>query len=330
MTESENAARQAPMKGFDPAYKDIVDYIVGITHRIWEEGDMGYIYETYATNCTVHTGYGLAYGVENVVGGSVAFLAGFPDRRLYAEDVIWAGDDETGFHTSHLIFNTATNTGYSPWGPPTGKKTQFLAVANCFVRENRIVEEWLVRDTAALVRQLGFKVLEVAANTPVSRPQTFGETDRLQGQRPPAPFTPPPGMPPVEAFVRGWFHDVFNLRHFSKVAAHHAPDAAMFVPNHSEVRGVGNIRAYLLSLTAMFPDLHMGVEHVFWLENDAKTRVAVRWRLSGTHLHYGPYGPPTARPVQALGVSHVHLEGETITKHYFVFDELALTAQLVG
>jgi len=36
------------MRGFEATYGDIVDYSVRITHRIWEEGDMGYIYETYA------------------------------------------------------------------------------------------------------------------------------------------------------------------------------------------------------------------------------------------------------------------------------------------
>ena len=177
------------LRGFEPRYRDIVDYIVRITHRIWEEGDMGYIYDTYLHNVTVHTGYGAFYGVEEVVSGSIAFLAALPDRRMVAEDVIWTGDDEAGFHTSHLIVNTGTNTGYSPWGPPTGRRVGFLAIANCVVKENRIVEEWLVRDTSALLRGLGYDLWEVARETATTQPpQVFGETDRLQGQQPPAPY----------------------------------------------------------------------------------------------------------------------------------------------
>ena len=41
------------MKGFETQYKNIVDYIVRITHRIWEEKDIGYIYDTYSHDCCV-------------------------------------------------------------------------------------------------------------------------------------------------------------------------------------------------------------------------------------------------------------------------------------
>jgi len=47
MLSSGQEKRQS-MRGFEATYGDIVDYSVRITHRIWEEGDMGYIYETYA------------------------------------------------------------------------------------------------------------------------------------------------------------------------------------------------------------------------------------------------------------------------------------------
>lgn len=318
------------MPGFDPRYRDITDYIVRVTHRIWEEGDMGYIYETYTPGCTVHTGYGTSYGVEDVVSGSVAFLAALPDRRMFAEDVIWTGDAERGFHTSHLIVNTGTNTGYSPWAPPTGKRVNFLAIANCFVKDNRIGEEWLVRDTSALVRQLGLNPHDVARGTQVSRPNVFGETDRLQGQAPPAPLLPSRGAEPLETFARELFHDLFNLRRFNRVATHHSADAVLYAPNHSQVRGLGNIRTYFLGLIAMFPDAYLGVEHVYGLGNDSDFRVAVRWRLWGTHGKYGWYGPPTGRQIQALGVSHLHVQSGKVTKHYLVFDELALLTQLLG
>ena len=41
------------MTGFDPAYLNIIDYIVRITHRIREEKDIGYIYDTYSHDCRV-------------------------------------------------------------------------------------------------------------------------------------------------------------------------------------------------------------------------------------------------------------------------------------
>ena len=320
------------MRGFDPQYKDIVDFIVRITHRIWEEGDMGYIYDTYTHNCTVHTAYGTGYGVEDVVSGSVQFLAALPDRRMYAEDVIWTGDDEAGFHTSHLIVNTGSNTGYSPWGAPTGKRVTFLAIANCFVKANRVVEEWLVRDTAALVRQLGFDVWEVAWETAWRGiVDVVGETDRLQGQLPPPIYEPLEGHSEVETFARRHFHEVWNGRHFNRLAEDLSTDAVLFAPNNVQVMGPGNIRAYTLGMVAMFPDAHMNVEHVYALGNDEEGyRSAVRWRFTGTHERRGWYGKATGRRVNVLGVSHLHVHNGKIKKHYMVFDELALIMQLVS
>ena len=45
---SKNHATQHPtMRGFDPRFADIIDYIVKITHEIWEERGIGLLYEYY-------------------------------------------------------------------------------------------------------------------------------------------------------------------------------------------------------------------------------------------------------------------------------------------
>src|SRR5690349_944149 len=51
--------RRQPMRGFEEQYVDIVDYIVRITHRIWEEKDIGYIYDVYRHNARIHHDDGL-------------------------------------------------------------------------------------------------------------------------------------------------------------------------------------------------------------------------------------------------------------------------------
>src|SRR5688572_12599033 len=80
--------RRMPMRGFEAEYTDIVDYIIRITHRIWEEKAVGYIYDTYQHNAVVHTGDGEVHGAEAVVASTLQFLAAFPDRRIYGDDVI--------------------------------------------------------------------------------------------------------------------------------------------------------------------------------------------------------------------------------------------------
>ena len=126
--------RRQPMRGFDPQYTDIVDYIIRITHKIWEEKAVGYIYDTYQHNCVVHGSGGDIHGREAVVASTVQSLAACIDDRTYGMDVIWSGNEDDGFHTSHLITGTATHTGWSRYGPPTGRKLVWHTIANCVAK----------------------------------------------------------------------------------------------------------------------------------------------------------------------------------------------------
>ena len=83
-----------------------------------------------------------------------ATLAEFPARQLLGEDVIWCGDEDTGFLSSHQIISTATHAG-GAFGPATGRKLIFRTIADTFCRENRVWDEWLIRDNAAIAVQLG-------------------------------------------------------------------------------------------------------------------------------------------------------------------------------
>jgi predicted ester cyclase len=346
--------RRHSMRGFEPVHADIVDYIVRITHRIWEEGDIGHIYDTYGHNCPVHSPYGVSYGAEETVAASVSTLAAFPDRRIYADDVIWTGDDVSGFHTSHLITSKATNFGYSPWGPPTHKQVEYRVAANCVVKRNKIVEEWVIRDTAAILRQLGFDAHEVAQSIAQGLAQKHGsalpgETARLQGQTPPKPYeltydlseytssdnNLAEGTRAVEKWLTRALHNMWNVRQFHTIAATHSADALMHVPNYSTLFGIGHIRTYMLHLISMLPDLTFNVEHVYSSvhPDDMIYRVAVRWRILGTHRGPGWYGQPSGKRVNILGISHIHVELDErgkpwITKHFCIYDELAVLAQL--
>ena len=122
--ERERGERRQSMRGFEDTYTDIVDYIVRITHRIWEDQDVGYIYDTYAPGCFVYDDSGPNYGVEQVVAGTIKRINAFPDTRHVADEVIWAGNDEQGFVTSHRYVTPATTS--APGGRvrrPAGRST---------------------------------------------------------------------------------------------------------------------------------------------------------------------------------------------------------------
>ncbi len=345
------------MRGFDPDYVDIVDYIVRCTHKIWEEKQVGLIYTHYAHNALVHGTRGDTYGVESVVASTVQTLAMFPDRRLFADDVIWSGDDEGGYYTSHRITSTAHHSGYGPYGPPTGRKLRYRVIADCIVKENRIIEEWLVRDELSIVRQIGLDEAELvkaiaegwaALKGPESDVQ--GAVERSKGQLPPEPLPPPtrpdvaaccvPGQAPasglagqsfdIEDFVRRAWHDIWNRRMFSEVFRLYAPTFECHSASGRELYGQNDALQFVLDWLAAFPDGRMFIDH-FAVQGSAETlyRVAVRWTFVGTHEGHGIYGKPTGKRVRVMGITHQHIKDGRFVAEWTVFDELALMAQLL-
>ena len=93
---------------------------------------------------------------SGVIAKTMETLVEFPDRELLGEDVIWSGDEDNGMLSSHRLFCTGTHLGDSMFGPATGKKVVFRAIADCYAINNSITDEWLVRDYGGIAKQLGW------------------------------------------------------------------------------------------------------------------------------------------------------------------------------
>ncbi|MEM7342655.1 MAG: ester cyclase family protein [Chloroflexota bacterium] len=331
-----NGAPRQSLQGFDEDYVDIVDYIIRCTHKIWEERAMGLIYTHYAHNAKMHTSEGLVYGREAWVVGSINALAAFPDRKLHADDVIWSGNDQDGFHTSHRMTITATNTGYTRYGAPTGKSVIYQVIANCFVKANRISEEWVVRDELTLVRQLGFdpqQAITDFADQPSpegTTSETFGATERLQGQDAPLIYQPQSSNHfDIEDFVRQVMHELWNWRLFNKIDDYFIETYQCHTCPSKEIYGRSDYLAHILDWLVPFPDGHVLIDHLYWLGNDEDGyRVACRWSFVGTHRGYGKYGAPTGKRVRIIVITHFWVKDGKFVEEWMIFDELALRQQL--
>ncbi len=330
--------KRQSMRGFDPDYVDIVDYIVRCTHKIWEEGGIGLIYNHYRHNAIIHTTDGLTYGRDKVIADSTKTMAAFPDVRLYADDVIWSGNDVDGFHSSHRIMWVGHNTGYSIYGPPTGRRVVRQGIAHCFVKENRVVEEWIVRDELALIRQLGFDEIAVAkrmaareAASGIKAPYLlgYGEVDRVAGQTTPEPVPSLPATFHIEEWARRVMHEIWNWRLLNKLPQYYVPAYLCCTSTNRQLYGLGDYKAYILGMLATFPDARLSVDHVCALGNDTQGyRVAIRWTLQGTHGGPGVYGEPTGKRILLLGITHAIVQNGKFVKEWTVFDEFALLKQL--
>ncbi|GMR10563.1 MAG: ester cyclase [Anaerolineae bacterium] len=328
--------RIQPMRGFEDTYVDIIDYIVRITHRIWEEKDMGYIYETYKHNSRVHDDYGLQYGRDKIVQDTVHTINAFPDIRLYADEIVWAGDDEVGFHTSHRTVIMGHNTGYSRYGPPTGNKVVLWCIANCVALENEIFEEWVVYDTASLIHQLGFDLRDKARefgnkmDADELKDLRFGEAERLLGQGKPLhmPSKTADGFD-VEDFVRHAYHYIWNWRMLSTVDAHYVPTVLFRGSTGRVYYGRGEYKSFILSTMAMFPDLVHRIDDIYWMGNDRDGYLtSVRWSIVGTHRGAGIYGPPTGRRIYMWGITQHHIKDGMIVEEWMLFNEFSVMQQI--
>jgi predicted ester cyclase len=334
----EQGERIQSMRGYEDKYVDIIDYVIRATDQIWEDQDVGYIYDTYRAGCRVYEDSGPKYGVERVVEGTMQSIHAFPDNRHYADDIIWAGNDEEGFATSHRAINVAHHLGPWRWGEPTGKKIQLWVIANCVSEENQFFEEWVLYNDVARLHQVGIDVRAAArvyGNEGLSLPlgeRELTEIERLRGGRIPEryPATDSRAGFDVDHYVRALFHDTYNRRDLSAIDRAYVPNVRWHGGSLREGYGRADVRKMARSLMATFPDLGLHVDEVYWMGNEAEGfSVSVRWTAIGTHRGYGLYGAPSGRRVHIWGLNQLYIRDGRITEEWALFNEFDVLAQIL-
>ncbi len=322
------------MRGFEE-FRDIVHYIEKSTYQIWDQKNLGLIYRYYTPTTVVHTSDGDTYGHEEVVRNSTIKMAAFPDIRDLIEDVVWTGNDQDGYRTSMRWTWTARNTGHGVYGPPTGREVIVTGLANCVIRGENVVEEWVVYNELSLLRQLGLDVREFLRRIPQDDRQpvadSVGEVERLAGQG------PPPALPPkesegfdIEDFVRRSVHEVWNRRMFGKIPDYYAPGYRCHAASDRELYGLGDFIRDVLARVAAFPDATMHVDDLYWNDDgDGRYRTAVLWTMLGTHDGPSAYGPPTGRRVRIMGITQHRIKDEKFVEEWTEYGEYDLMKQLL-
>lgn len=323
------------MEGFDETYRDFVDYILKITHKIWEDKGIGHIYNTYHNNVTMHFGSYSVTGIKSVIAGTLETLFSFPDRKLIGQNVIWSPHEEKGYLSSHRIISTATNLNDSSFGPATGRKVTFRTAVDCAVENNRVYEEWLVRDNLWLVKQLGLDPKDIAAGMANGKISKLNDgvfatslNENLRGQMMPAMYSRKsqvPGEIILEMLSRVW-----NYRLFNEVTKYYSPDAVVHYICDQDMSGSQQIQGMLVGLFASFPNAALHVDRVTYNDRDEEEGydLAVRWVLSGLHEGRGIFGSPTGKMVQILGITHYTVIEGLITEEWLTYDGLDVYRQI--
>lgn len=314
-------------KGAYTADHSLVDYILGITYEIWEEGGVDLIDQYYAADTVVYCLDSVTDNSAVVIYGTNAMLAAFPDRLLLADDIIGKGDSQSGY-SSHRVLSPMTNTGDSSWGPATGKQVRIVNMADCVVEDGVIVREWLARDNLALVRQLGFDVREcaelVASRRNDALQQWFDEeTQRLGSASLSANVVC--GVDMQELLHALWIsgdESVLDVAYPHYAVMHRSPVET--------ISGGAAIAGHYQRLRDAFRMTAATVDHVcVQSAGDDADHVAIRWSVCGTH--HGDYLgiKASGKPVYIMGITHRRMVSERIAIEWTVFDSLAVMAQLL-
>ena len=124
--------------------------------QVWNEGNLGLIDELFTPDYVGHE----VDTAEDLVGADAlkewvtSVRTSYPDFKITAEEII-VGDDRV------VTRWTATGTNTGPRGdlPPTGKQVRFSGVTISRVVNGKIAETWGFYNQAAVLLQLGFKLV---------------------------------------------------------------------------------------------------------------------------------------------------------------------------
>ncbi len=316
------------MKGFDPRFTDLPDFIIGITKEIWEDRGVATLRQYYAPGLAVRSPATVVVGNEGVIAATMATLAELPDRTLLAEDVIWSGDEDAGFLSSHRLLSTATHSHDGAYGPATGRTLQYRIIADCFARDNQIADEWLVRDQGAIVRQLGIEPKRYAAAL---------IADAAPGRRP-RPLTP--DIDPAGPYSGTGNDDPWGERYAGILTGLMAADLASIpavydrgvqleMPGGATGYGWTAADGFWMRLRSAFPSAEFRIHHRIGRDDPLMPpRAALRWSLWGKHDGFGAFGPPTGAPVYVLGMSHAEFGPRGLRREWVLYDETAIWTQI--
>ena len=313
------------------SYKDVPDFIYGITREIWEDRGIGSkLQKYYAPDILLRAATGFTDSNHGVTAQTLQTLHQFPDRQLVGEDVIWTPYEDGTFLSSHRLTSVMRHTGDGVLGRAQGRMVRSRIIADCWVRDQVVVEEWLVRDQGAFARCLGTDAKTLA--------REMADRDLRNGV-PVSFFVPAHDKPSrykptmqddeaVHCYLRG-MKRLWHDKETAVIRDMYFHGAAFHAPGGDVLYGHGDIDTFALGYLASFPDAVLKIESArVNRDSEQPVRVAVRWSLTGTHSGFGHFGEPTGATVYVMGMTHANMTGNKVMTEYFVTDEVSIWKQI--
>ena len=317
------------MKGFSEKWTNLPDYILGITKEIWENKGIDTLNHYYAKDIPMRFPEGVSIGNQKTINGTLATLAEFPDRQLTGEDVIWSGNETDGFLSSHRLLTMGTHTGGGYFGPPTGKKFVIRAIADCAAINDQINDEWLIRDTAGIVKQLGMDPKQFALDL-IER-----EGGAEKCVQPFCPENDVSGPYKGKGNNNEWGQKLSDIlkrmmeKDFAVIQSEYDRAVQTEHPGSKTVHSWSDTEALWMNLRSSFPSANFSIDHQIGREDPLLSpRAAVRWSLLGKHDGWGMFGQPTGAKVYIMGFTHAEFGPYGLRREYTLFDPVSIWKQI--
>ena len=317
------------MKGFSEKWTNLPDYILGITKEIWENRGIDTLNHYYAKDIPMRFPEGVSIGNQKTINGTLATLAEFPDRQLTGEDVIWSGNETDGFLSSHRLLTMGTHTGGGYFGPPTGKKFVIRAIADCAAINDQINDEWLIRDTAGIIKQLGMDPKQFALDL-IER-----EGGAEKCVQPFCPENDVSGPYKGKGNNNEWGQKLSDIlkrmmeKDFAVIQSEYDRAVQTEHPGSKTVHSWSDTEALWMNLRSSFPSANFSIDHQIGREDPLLSpRAAVRWSLLGKHDGWGMFGQPTGAKVYIMGFTHAEFGPYGLRREYTLFDPVSIWKQI--
>ena len=316
------------MKGFDPRWRDLPDNILGITKAIWEDRDVAGLHRWYGPEMLKRGSRGIVVGAQAVIDETNQSIWGASDVQLLGEDVIWSGNEDDGFLSSHRVLEIFSE--HDEEGRPTGRRIVERVIADCYCIGDQITDEWLVYDHGASARQRGLTpreaaALEIAAEggpERAHRPFTYRD-DR------PGPYLGKGNDGEWGQRYEAMLHQVMAAE-FHEVGATYDRAAHLTLPGGRTEHGAVEADRFWVGLRAAFPSAKLVIEHRIGREDLLMPpRSAVRWSLIGRHEGRGMFGEPSGAEVHVRGASHAEWGPWGLRRDYILLDEVHVWKQIL-
>ncbi|WP_226782504.1 ester cyclase [Oceaniglobus trochenteri] len=318
------------MLGFDKRFADFPDYIIKITEDIWEKRGLATLHDTYDPEVIMRSPGGVIRGNVAVINNTMESISEAPDRQLLAEDVIWSGDDETGYLSSHRVLSFGTHTGHGRLGAPTGRSFAVRAVADCAAKQNLIYDEWLTRDNSGLALQLGLDPVEFV------RQGIEDEGGPEKARRPFHPKDDVQGLYTSRGNDNEWGQRLGDIltrmmnADFTVIQKEYDRAVRTEHPGNRTGWSWAFPETNWMRLRAAFPSAEFKIEHQIGREDPLLSpRAAIRWSMLGRHDGYGAFGAPTGAEVYIMGFTQAEFGPWGLRKEYTVYDEMLIWKQIM-